>query len=233
MKMKLFLIGTIAAGIFANWPAEADYSDHYMWNGKSWIAKSTSGLEHIIQNGDEITFNFLTDRCLEDIHKDCYYKKLRSQLGEKYGSGEYNNKSVRYTFSVKKEKRHGANMKLWELKPFGGNTWTVPTIAITQDWININHINGHGHEGMVSRDYNFPHGVWNHFIVDTKQSPNDDGYVVVKMNGEIVFNYRGKTTWNHRFSNDYIFGPYICCGNQSPNEPNHKLAYKNITKYVH
>ena len=53
------------------------------------------------------------------------------------------------------------------------------------------------------------------------------------MNGEIVFNYRGKTTWNHRFSNDYIFGPYICCGNQSPNEPNHKLAYKNITKYVH
>lgn len=230
MKMKLFLIGTIAAGVFANWPAEADYQENYWWNG-SWFAKSTSGIEHIITDGDQVTFNFLTDRCLEDIHRDCYYKKLRSQLQSKYG--DKMGKPMMYRFSVKKEKSHGSPMKIWELKPFGGHTNTVPTIGVNTHWVNIKTSNDHGNNNVISVDYDMPAGVWNDYVIKTLQSPNDDGYVIVALNGKVIFEWYGKTSYAHRFANQFWIGPYICCGYPA-NEPNHKLVYKNITpKYVH
>jgi len=225
MKIKLYLIGTIIAGVLLNCSVKADYQENFWWN-KSWFAKSTSGIEHIITDGYKVTFNFLTDRCVEDVHRDCYYNKLRSQLQSK--GGKRIGEPTEHRFSIMKEKSHGTPMKIWELKPFGGDTNTVPTITINNNWINIKTSNDGSDNNIFTQEYYLPPGVWNNFHVKTIQSTNDDGYVIVTMNGETVFEWHGKTSYAHRYINQFWIGPYICCGNAGPNEPNHVVHYRNV-----
>ena len=228
---KLIALFTICAALSVH--AE---KANYWWNG-SWWAKSTSGIENIVVDGDQVTFTLLSNICIGDADGDCNtsatkpYPSLRNQLQSKYG--EKNNRPVTHTFSVKKENMHGTSLRLWELKPFGMRTGTVPTLNIDSEWIGIKWANEHNEDHSYYQDYDLEPGVWDNFVIETLQTPFENGYVRVILNGKLVFDYDGPTSYSHHFPNQIWIGPYICCG-YPEDEPNHVVSYKNITpKYVH
>ena len=205
----------------------AEYQDNYYFNDMFWYAKSTSGIENIIQNGNEVTFKLISDICINDRDNDCGRDVLRNQLQQKHSDVKLN-VPVKYSFEFKKENMHGTMLKIWELKPFGGNTNTVPTISINTTWINVKYSNDHDMSNTAHKDFTFIPNVWNNIIVETLQTTNDNGYVIIKLNNKIVFEYHGQTSYHHRFPLQYWIGPYICCGHPD-DEPNHKIMYKNIS----
>ena len=48
MKMKLFLLGTIAYGIFLNLPADAQVQKNFYWEGDYFKAQSTWNINETI-----------------------------------------------------------------------------------------------------------------------------------------------------------------------------------------
>ena len=213
----------------------AERNENYKWNGETFFASSTSGLELIIPNGNEVTFFLLGDVCINDRNNDCGRDILRNQLQQKYGLRM--NKPLIYKFSIKEDQSYGTPLKIWEIKPFGGEVSTVPTISIDlfpggYVEVDVKWSNDDGWDtNKVRKRVDFLSEGWNHFEVQTFQSPQDNGYVIVELNGHIVFEYYGQTSYAHRFPLQYWIGPYICCGHQE-NEPDHVLSYKNVASRI-
>ena len=70
---------------------------------------------------------------------------------------------------------------------------------------------------------------WNNFKIETNQSTGADGYLRIYQNGQLIYNYQGKTTYPHNRPIKYWIGPYICCKlNELTNEPDHIFVYKNV-----
>ena len=68
----------------------AEYQDNYYFNDMFWYAKSTSGIENIIQNGNEVTFKLISDICINDRDNDCGRDILRNQLQQKHSDAKLN-----------------------------------------------------------------------------------------------------------------------------------------------
>ena len=231
--------------------AEEVYS--YPWSGSNYFASSTGGISSSIRpSGNSVTFHLLTDRCVRgnasDTYKDdCDRGIFRSQLQRE--SELSMNRDLRYNFSIKDAGVQGLGlrslgMNIFEIKPYGNASPTVPTFVLyfqpktRQLLANIvmtNNVGG-ANVHLPNREINTVIGSmksnWNDFQIETKQSTRKDGYIKIRQNGVLIYEYHGQTSYAHQFGLQYWFGPYICCGNTPTDEPNHTLVYRSINGSV-
>ena len=250
MKDILF-IGLMAA--FMSGPVSAEQNLSYKWNSRNWFASSTSGIDPGIRpSGDSVTFHLLTDRCIRgnasDTYKDdCDRGIFRSQLQREFELST--NQNLQYNFSIQDDGVQGLGLKglgmnVFEIKPYGGASPTVPTFvlyfqpATRQLLSNItltNHVGGpyvHLSNVEVKKVIGSMKANWNDFQVETKQSTGKDGYIRVLQNGVLIYEYHGQTSYPHSYGLQYWIGPYICCGNTPAGEPNHTIIYRGISASV-
>ena len=231
--------------------AEEVYS--YPWSGSNYFASSTGGISSSIRpSGNSVTFHLLTDRCVRgnasDTYKDdCDRGIFRSQLQRE--SELSMNRDLRYNFSIKDDGVQGLGlrslgMNIFEIKPYGNASPTVPTFVLyfqpkpRQLLANIvmtNNVGG-ANVHLPNREINTVIGSmklnWNNFQVETKQSTGNDGYIKIRQNGILIYEYHGQTSYPHPYGLQYWFGPYICCDNTPVGEPNHTLVYRGVNGSV-
>ena len=231
--------------------AEEVYS--YPWSGSNYFASSTGGISSSIRpSGNSVTFHLLTDRCVRgnasDTYKDdCDRGIFRSQLQRE--SELSMNRDLRYNFSIKDDGVQGLGlrslgMNIFEIKPYGNASPTVPTFVLyfqpktRQLLANIvmtNNVGG-ANVHLPNREINTVIGSmklnWNDFQVETKQSTGNDGYIKIRQNGILIYEYHGQTSYPHPYGLQYWFGPYICCDNTPVGEPNHTLVYRGVNGSV-
>ena len=227
--------------------AEEIYS--YPWSGSNYFAKSTGGVGSGIRpSGNSVTFHLLTDRCIrgnasDTYEDDCDRGIFRSQLQRE--SELSMNRDLRYNFSIKDDGvqgigLRGLGMNIFEIKPYGNASPTVPTFVLyfqpktRQLLANIVVTNNVGGTNvhLPNREINTIVGSmksnWNDFQIETKQSVDEDGYIKIRKKGVLIYEYYGQTSYAHPFGLQYWFGPYICCGNTPAGEPNHTLVYRRV-----
>ena len=242
------LIVTFFSGPIA---AEEVYS--YPWSGSNYFAKSTSGISSgIITSGNSVTFHLLTDRCVrgnasDTYQDDCDRGIFRSQLQRE--SELSMNRDLRYNFSIKDDGVQGLGlrslgMNIFEIKPYGNASPTVPTFVLyfqpkTRKLLanivmtnNVGGANVHLPNTEINTVIGSMKSNWNDFQIETKQSTRKDGYIKIRQNGVLIYEYHGQTSYAHQFGLQYWFGPYICCGNTPTGEPNHTLVYRSINGSV-
>ena len=242
------LIVTFFSGPIA---AEEVYS--YPWSGSNYFAKSTSGISSgIITSGNSVTFHLLTDRCVrgnasDTYQDDCDRGIFRSQLQRE--SELSMNRDLRYNFSIKDDGVQGLGlrslgMNIFEIKPYGNASPTVPTFVLyfqpkTRKLLanivmtnNVGGANVHLPNTEINTVIGSMKSNWNDFQIETKQSTRKDGYIKIRQNGVLIYEYHGQTSYAHQFGLQYWFGPYICCGNTPTDEPNHTLVYRSINGSV-
>lgn len=253
MKMKLFLLGTIAYGIFLNLPADAQVQKNFYWEGDYFKAQSTWNInETIIPLGmGQIQFNLINSGCLFgggggghlddcDSHTDSTRpgEVFRSQLVS--NTAYPFNKPMRYTFSFKDISENnglgygGPGITMFELYP----AWTEARAGegpVFHIWYNPltkgieTDINTHW-KGKISTA---THG-WNDFVIETIQSEKSNGYMKIYHNDLLIYDYKGITSYKAMQGTNYWIGAYACCSFTPSGEPDHNFIFKNITaKYVH
>lgn len=246
MKKVLLIVAATLALAASKSSAEENYN--YNWNGGNYFAKSTGGINAgIITNGNSVTFNLLTDRCDRgngnaSNDDDCDRGIFRSQLQKEATLST--GKNLRYNFSVMDNGASslgikGPGINIFEIKPFGRQNHTVPTLVIyfqpntreLKSNIVLSNERGTKHK-EIWRTIGKLNPGFNDFQIETKQSTGRDGYVRIKQNGKTILEHYGTNTYKHSYGLQYWFGPYICCGNAKPGEPGRVMVYKNISGVV-
>ena len=246
MKNLLFAVAWL--WFSSNAIAEENYN--YTWNGVNWFAKSTGGINAGIKpNISSITFHLLTDRCdrgnasaayRDDCDRGIFRSQLQRELTLPTG------KNLRYKFSIKDDGAKGLGItgpgiNVFEIKPFGANNPTVPTLVLyfqpkTRTLSTIVTLTNQNDGGPTKEKFQKSISLmkvgWNNFQIETKQSVGRDGYIRIRHNSRLVFEYYGATSYPHPYGVQYWFGPYICCGNAKPGEPSRVMVYRNISGVV-
>lgn len=249
MKNLLFVVALLS---FSNY-AIAEENYNYSWNGGNYFAKSTGTINAGIKpNGSGVTFHLLTDRCDRGnasaaYNDDCDRGIFRSQLQRE--STLPIGKNLRYNFSINDDGKRGPGIKgaginVFEIKPFGGGNPTVPTLSlyfqpktrVLTAIVTLQNLHCSGTTCGKKKEFYKQIGVmtggWNDFQIETKQSAGRDGYIRIRQNGVLIYEHYGKNSYKHPYGVQYWFGPYICCGNAQPGEPNRTLRYRGISGVI-
>ena len=246
MKNMFFVVAVLLFSSYA--AAEENYN--YSWNGDNYFAKSTGTINAGIKpNGSSVTFHLLTDTCdrgnaSASYADDCDRGIFRSQLQREatLPTGKY----LRYKFSINDDGVGGPGVKgpginVFEVKPFGARNPTVPTLVLyfepkTRVLTVLVTLTNENDGGPTKKEFARKIGSmtagWNDFQIETKQSSGRDGYIRIKQNGVLIYEHYGKNSYKHPYGVQYWFGPYICCGNARPGEPNRTLRYRGISGVV-
>ena len=77
------------------------------------------------------------------------------------------------------------------------------------------------------------YGKWHDFVVETKQSTGQDGYMRVHLNGNLIFSCEGKTTYKNA-PDTYWLGPYITDWRKglASDAPDHTYWFDAVSSYV-
>ena len=246
MKFIQF-IGVVAFCTSTSVIANEAWNSNWTWGGQQWDATSTGGISRtLLRQGDSIETILRINDCVRNPDStfvdDCdrYIRRAQARSHQKFEK----NRNLRYQFSVRKPLAHGdpnqgGYINFFEVKPWSdGITHTVPTVALyinpkTNEMNLIQSLGNHGANPASQNDIYTSLGRmgqgWNNFKIETNQSTGADGYLRIYQNGQLIYNYQGKTTYPHNRPIKYWIGPYICCKlNELTNEPDHIFVYKNV-----
>ena len=225
------------------------WDNYWHWSEQSWDATSTGRISRtLIRQDDNLIAIVETSTCIRNsssnsLGDDCDRSIRRSQI-RNHQSFLINTSAV-YRFTVSKILTHGNSdagnyIDFFEIKPWtDGITFTVPTIALylnpqTNQMSVIQSLGNHAADPNTQNDLVEPLGKlldgWNNFQIHVRHSANSDGYLTIYQNEQVIYDYKGKTSYEHSRPIKYWVGPYICCGkiDSLPNEPNHIFVYKNV-----
>ena len=246
MKLIQF-IGVVVFCISTDVGANDAWNSNWNWAGQQWDATSTGGISRtLLRQGGSIETILRINDCVRNPDStfvdDCdrYIRRAQVRSHQKFDK----NRDLRYQFSVRKPLAHGdANqggyINFFEIKPWSdGKTHTVPTVALyinpkTNEMNLIQSLGNHGANPASQNDIYTALGRmgqgWTNFRIETNQSTGTDGYLRIYQNGQLIYSYRGKTTYPHSRPIKYWIGPYICCKlKELTNEPDHIFVYKNV-----
>ena len=225
------------------------WDSNWNWSEQSWDATSTGRISKtLIRQDDKLIAIVETGNCIRNsssnsLGDDCDRSIRRSQI-RNHQSFPINT-SLIYRFTVSKILTHGNSdagnyIDFFEIKPWtDGITFTVPTIALylnpqTNQMSVIQSLGNHAADPSTQNDLVEPLGKllegWNNFQLHVRHAANSDGYLKIYQNEQVIYDYKGKTSYQHSRPIKYWVGPYICCGkiDSLPNEPNHIFVYKNV-----
>ena len=246
MKFIQF-IGVVIFCISTDIGANDAWNSNWTWGGQQWDATSTGGISRtLLRQGGSIETILRINDCVRNPDStfvdDCdrYIRRAQARSHQKFDK----NRNLRYQFSVRKSLAHGdatqgGYINFFEIKPWSdGKTHTVPTVALyinpkTNQMNLIQSLGNHGANPASQNDIYTALGRmgpgWNNFRIETNQSTGTDGYLRIYQNGQLIYSYRGKTTYAHSRPIKYWIGSYICCKlKELTNEPDHIFVYKNV-----
>ena len=206
-----------------------------------------------------IKLNLVSSKCLTDnlIGDDCPSNNRRTQI---YTNHWYpTNKDLIFQFSVFKADQGVSPLSRWPSQGLMLFEIKGDYRAVSGDWTPSFHLRHNPQTGNIiyvlelcdvsalGRDTcdaiegsnpwgkiaKWDYGKWHDFVIETKQSSGQDGYVRVHLNNNLIFSYEGKTTYKNAPDN-YWLGPYITDWRKSlaSDEPDHTYWFDAVSSYV-
>lgn len=258
MRLQYFLLGTIIAGLFLNFPAEADVVKNFYWNGAVYEASSTNSVAKTVKDKGNglIEFDLISRDCQWGVGggghaDDCDKNYTVDHPGDVFRSQIRLEKpftqNVDMEFSFKFQdisEDDGLGYKaigitIFELYP----AWTAsdplgqgPVHHIWYDPKSKNiFADSNWQIYKCGSCNNIPGYIlskmadgWNTFVIQTNQTDKKNGYLKITHNGRVIVDLKGKTSYKAPQGYKAWWGAYVCCSFTKEGEPDHRFQFKDI-----